>query len=89
MPHPVVSCTLLGWDVGKTMWHRQPREAAGAEFGEKSSLQEAENLLLGEVWGGSFLVWLWESQIRWAMGAMNLSFLGGFNECGCPSRGKT
>lgn len=58
------------------MWHRQSRGAAGAEFGEKSSLQEAENSLLGEVWGwgGSFVAWLWESQIRWGIGAMNLLF---------------
>lgn len=72
------------------MRHRQPRGAAGAEFGEKSSLQEAENLLLGEVWGwgGSFVARLWGSQIRWAMGAMNLSFSSRYNECGCPSRGK-
>lgn len=76
--------------MGKTVWHKQPRGAAGAEFREKSSLQEAENLLLGEVWGwgGSFVAWLWGSQIRWAMGAMNLSLLSRFNECGCPSSGK-
>lgn len=42
--------------MGKTMWRWQSKGAAGAKFGEKSSLQEAEKSLLGEVWGwGGFL----------------------------------
>lgn len=39
------------------MWHSQSKGAAGAEFEEKSSLQEAEKSLLGKFGDGEDLLW--------------------------------